>query len=36
MDLRGGRMKGAWQIKRGAFNDLFTTINADCLISCYE
>ena len=33
--------KRVWQIKRGGggggggFNDLFTTINADCLISCY-
>ena len=35
---RRGRTKGAWQLKRGGvfLNDLFTTINEDCLISCYE
>ena len=38
--FRVGRTKRVWQIKRGGggggVNDLFTTINADCLISCYE
>ena len=37
--FRGGCTKGTWQIKGGGgggVNDLFTTINADCLISCYE
>ena len=32
-------MEGAWQIKGGGgggVNELFTTINADCIISCYE
>ena len=27
-----GVKKGAWQIKGGGGNNLFTTINADCLL----
>ena len=36
--FRVGHTKRVWQIKGGGGggNDLFTTINADCLISCYE
>ena len=34
--VRDGRTKGAWQRKRGGGGSLWTTINADYLIVCYE